>query len=62
MAGEERLAAAVRSLAPTLEQQELDERERVALERARRYADDPAAAQRDLDRWGRGGSDDAEPA
>jgi hypothetical protein len=53
MVGEQRLADAVRAAAPVLEQEELDERLQVALEQARRYADDPSAATADLDAWGK---------
>lgn len=58
MAGEERLAEAVRAAAGVLRTRELDEFNERALERAVRYAEDPAAAARDLERWGRRIGDD----
>ena len=43
----------MREVAPTFEGETLDEQERTAIEQACRYADDPSAAEQDLNRWGK---------
>ncbi len=57
MIGEERLQRAVRESEAWIRDQELTELELAALGQALRYADDPHAAESDLNRWGTTGSE-----